>query len=140
MVSWERLKAQLREGFVLKTLYLAQEGTRPYLWCQHSSKNQEINQESLVSQKREKRRAAFGRLPFRAHPQSDPSCHGPAAARKPTYLYRMVDIDVLPLDPKLLDSAFVFFSLRTPQTHPLSIRLFCLLAEAKRILGFISSS
>ena len=36
MVSWERLKAQLREGFVLKTLYLAQEGTRPYLWCQHS--------------------------------------------------------------------------------------------------------
>ena len=38
MVSWERLKAQLREGFVLKTLYLAQECTRPCLWCQHSSK------------------------------------------------------------------------------------------------------
>ena len=72
---------------------------------------------SLVSQKRKTRRAAFGRLPFRAHPESDPSCHGPAAARKPTYLYRIVDMEVLPLDPKLLDSAFVFFSLRAPQTH-----------------------
>ena len=29
MVSWERLKAQLREGFVLKTLYLAQEAQGP---------------------------------------------------------------------------------------------------------------
>ena len=65
MVSWERLKAQLREGFVLKTLYLAQEGTRPYLWCQHfESKNQEINQESLVSQKRENAARPSGDFPF----------------------------------------------------------------------------
>ena len=91
-----------------------------------SAFEQESRNQSRVSgvTKKGKRRAAFRRLPFRAHPQSDPSCHGPAAARKPTYLYRMVDMDVLPLDPKLLDSAFVFFSLRTPQTHPLSIRLF----------------